>query len=87
MEYSEDLLREYLTRHFMRSVSERYALLISAGISIHLLAQLKLDGSPSIDAPYFIHFLKQYSKEEALKTFFEKIVKIPLPDGIPVPTH
>lgn len=86
MEYSEKLLLEYLTRHFMCSVSERYALLISVGVSIGFLAQLKLDASPFLDASYLIVILKQRYGEEYLKKLFESIVNTPLPEGIPTPT-
>jgi len=86
MEYSEEMLVEYLIRHMMRSVSERYSLLFESGLSIGTLSSLTLEGSPKQVVSKLINYLKQFSfGEKMLPKMFDFLIKEPLPKGIPEP--
>lgn len=84
MEYSESLLKEYLHRHFMCSVSERYTLLIACGLTVDILIYVNLGGCPISAARDLLENLKNFNKELP-RQVFDSLVKMPLPEGIPAP--
>lgn len=88
MEYSENMLKEYLKRHMMRSVSERYAFLFLIGMEARFVGQMDMSGCPDIVAAMLVRHWKNYdSRGEMLRQMYDIVVKIPLPKGIPVPVN
>ncbi len=80
------LLKNWLTRHMMRSVSERYSFLHAAGLSLDFLSRQNLEKAPFYVALDLINAIEGYTtKEEIFQALGRGVLELPLPGGIPAP--
>lgn len=81
----KEKLEKLLVVHLMRSVSERYSLLLAAGLSVSMLSMMVLEGPSRIVASSVTKRLENYDNGETIVILYHNLKNIPLPQGIPAP--
>lgn len=80
-------LKKLLAAHMMRSVSDRYALLLKVGCSLDHVARYNLDKTPDLLVDMFLgpNGLRYWDGSIEGEKVIEALINEPLPEGIVIP--